>query len=299
MIMKIRSDFVDKPGRNDLCWCGSGKKYKKCHIDFDEKIEEIKGQGHIVPDHTIIKTPYQIEKIKESAKINIAVLDYVAEHIKAGISTEQINKWVHELTIKMGGIPATLDYEGYPKSVCTSINNEVCHGIPSENIILKDGDIINVDCSTELNGYFSDSSRMFCIGNVSDEKRKLVEVAKQSLQEGLKAVKPWGFLGDMGQAINDYVKSNGYSVVREVGGHGIGLEFHEEPWVSYVTKKSTEMLMVPGMIFTIEPMINMGKADIFVDEENGWTIYTKDGSASAQWEIQVLVTDDGYEIISY
>lgn len=299
MIMKIRSDFVDKPGRNDLCWCGSGKKYKKCHIDFDEKIEEIKGQGHIVPDHTIIKTPYQIEKIKESAKINIAVLDYVAEHIKAGISTEQINKWVHELTIKMGGIPATLDYEGYPKSVCTSINNEVCHGIPSENIILKDGDIINVDCSTELNGYFSDSSRMFCIGNVSDEKRKLVEVAKQSLQEGLKAVKPWGFLGDMGQAVNDYVKSNGYSVVREVGGHGIGLEFHEEPWVSYVTKKSTEMLMVPGMIFTIEPMINMGKADIFVDEENGWTIYTKDGSASAQWEIQVLVTDDGYEIISY
>lgn len=290
---------MDKPGRNDLCWCGSGKKYKKCHIDFDEKIEEIKGQGHIVPDHTIIKTPYQIEKIKESAKINIAVLDYVAEHIKAGISTEQINKWVHELTIKMGGIPATLDYEGYPKSVCTSINNEVCHGIPSENIILKDGDIINVDCSTELNGYFSDSSRMFCIGNVSDEKRKLVEVAKQSLQEGLKAVKPWGFLGDMGQAINDYVKSNGYSVVREVGGHGIGLEFHEEPWVSYVTKKSTEMLMVPGMIFTIEPMINMGKADIFVDEENGWTIYTKDGSASAQWEIQVLVTDDGYEIISY
>lgn len=290
---------MDKPGRNDLCWCGSGKKYKKCHIDFDEKIEEIEGNGHIVPDHTIIKTPYQIEKIKESAKINIAVLDYVAEHIKSGISTEDINKWVHNLTIEMGGIPATLNYEGFPKSVCTSINNEVCHGIPSENIILKDGDIINVDCSTELNGYFSDSSRMFCIGNVSDEKRKLVEVAKQSLNEGLKAVKPWGFLGDMGQAVNDYVKSNGYSVVREVGGHGIGFEFHEEPWVSYVTTKGTEMLMVPGMIFTIEPMINMGKADIFVDEDNGWTIYTKDGKPSAQWEIQVLVTEDGYEIISY
>lgn len=290
---------MDKLGRNDVCWCGSGKKYKKCHIDFDERIKEIEGQGHIVPDHTIIKTPQQIEKIKESAKINIAVLDYVAEHIRAGISTEEINEWVHNLTIELGGIPATLDYEGFPKSVCTSINNEVCHGIPSKNIILKDGDIINVDCSTELNGYFSDSSRMFCIGNVSDENRKLVEVAKQSLQEGLKAVKPWGFLGDMGQAVNDYVKSNGYSVVREVGGHGIGLEFHEEPWVSYVTTKGTEMLMVPGMIFTIEPMINMGKADVFVDEENGWTIYTKDGSVSAQWEIQVLVTEDGYEIISY
>ncbi len=290
---------MDKIGRNDVCWCGSGKKYKKCHIDFDERIKEIEGQGHIVPDHTIIKTPQQIEKIKESAQINVAVLDYVAKHIRAGISTEEINEWVHNLTIEMGGIPATLDYEGFPKSVCTSINNEVCHGIPSKNIILKDGDIINVDCSTELNGYFSDSSRMFCIGNVSDENRKLVEVAKQSLQEGLKAVKPWGFLGDMGQAVNDYVKSNGYSVVREVGGHGIGLEFHEEPWVSYVTTKGTEMLMVPGMIFTIEPMINMGKADVFVDEENGWTIYTKDGSVSAQWEIQVLVTEGGYEIISY
>lgn len=290
---------MDKLGRNDVCWCGSGKKYKKCHIDFDEKIKEIEGQGHIVPNHTIIKTPQQIEKIKESAQINVAVLDYVAKHIRAGISTEEINEWVHNLTIEMGGIPATLDYEGFPKSVCTSINNEVCHGIPSKDIILKDGDIINVDCSTELNGYFSDSSRMFCIGNVSDENRKLVEVAKQSLEEGLKAVKPWGFLGDMGQAVNDYVKSNGYSVVREVGGHGIGLEFHEEPWVSYVTTKGTEMLMVPGMIFTIEPMINMGKADVFVDEENGWTIYTKDGSVSAQWEIQVLVTEDGYEIISY
>lgn len=290
---------MDKLGRNDVCWCGSGKKYKKCHIDFDERIKEIEGQGHIVPDHTIIKTPQQIEKIKESAQINVAVLDYVAKHIRAGISTEEINEWVHNLTIEMGGIPATLDYEGFPKSVCTSINNEVCHGIPSKDIILKDGDIINVDCSTELNGYFSDSSRMFCIGNVSDENRKLVEVAKQSLEEGLKAVKPWGFLGDMGQAVNDYVKSNGYSVVREVGGHGIGLEFHEEPWVSYVTTKGTEMLMVPGMIFTIEPMINMGKADVFVDEENGWTIYTKDGSVSAQWEIQVLVTEDGYEIISY
>lgn len=290
---------MDKLGRNDACWCGSGKKYKKCHIDFDERIKEIEGQGHIVPDHTIIKTPQQIEKIKESAQINVAVLDYVAKHIRAGISTEEINEWVHNLTIEMGGIPATLDYEGFPKSVCTSINNEVCHGIPSKDIILKDGDIINVDCSTELNGYFSDSSRMFCIGNVSDENRKLVEAAKQSLEEGLKAVKPWGFLGDMGQAVNDYVKSNGYSVVREVGGHGIGLEFHEEPWVSYVTTKGTEMLMVPGMIFTIEPMINMGKADVFVDEENGWTIYTKDGSVSAQWEIQVLVTEDGYEIISY
>ncbi len=227
------------------------------------------------------------------------MLDYVAEHIKAGVSTEEINRWVHEVTTKMGGIPAPLNYEGFPKSVCTSLNNEVCHGIPSEDIILKDGDIINVDVSTNLNGYYSDSSRMFCIGEVSEDKKRLVSAAKQAVEEGLKAVKPWGFLGDMAQAVNDYVKSQGYSVVREVGGHGIGLEFHEDPWVSYVTEKGTEMLMVPGLCFTIEPMINMGRPEIYTDEENGWTIYTKDGTPSAQWEIQVLVTEDGCEVISY
>lgn len=290
---------MEKPGRNDPCWCGSGKKYKKCHIDFDEKIEEFEGAGHIVPSHEILKNAEQIEKIKESAKINIAVLDYVAEHIKAGISTAEIDKWVYDITTKMGGVPAPLNFEGFPKSVCTSINNEVCHGIPSEDVIIKDGDIINVDVSTNLNGYFSDSSRMFCIGNVSEENRKLVEETKNAVYEGLKQVKPWGFLGDMGQAVNDYVKSKGYSVVREVGGHGIGLEFHEDPWVSYISKKGTEMLMVPGMMFTIEPMVNAGKPDIFVDEDNGWTIYTEDNSMSAQWEIQVLVTEDGYEIIAY
>lgn len=290
---------MEKPGRNDPCWCGSGKKYKKCHIDFDEKIEEFEGAGHIIPSHAILKNAEQIEKIKESAKINIAVLDYVAEHIKAGISTAEIDKWVYDITTKMGGVPAPLNFEGFPKSVCTSINNEVCHGIPSEDVIIKDGDIINVDVSTNLNGYFSDSSRMFCIGNVSEENRRLVEETKNAVYEGLKQVKPWGFLGDMGQAVNDYVKSKGYSVVREVGGHGIGLEFHEDPWVSYISKKGTEMLMVPGMIFTIEPMVNAGKPDIYVDEDNGWTIYTEDNSMSAQWEIQVLVTDDGYEIIAY
>mgnify|MGYP000218906376 FL=1 len=291
--------MAKKIERNDPCWCGSGKKYKKCHEAFDEKMELMKKKGYAVLDHDLIKTPAQIEKIKESCKINIAVLDYVAEHIKAGISTAEIDKWVYDITTKMGGVPAPLNFEGFPKSVCTSINNEVCHGIPSEDVIIKDGDIINVDVSTNLNGYFSDSSRMFCIGNVSEENRKLVEETKNAVYEGLKQVKPWGFLGDMGQAVNDYVKSKGYSVVREVGGHGIGLEFHEDPWVSYISKKGTEMLMVPGMIFTIEPMVNAGKPDIFVDEDNGWTIYTEDNSMSAQWEIQVLVTEDGYEIIAY
>lgn len=288
-----------KLGRNDVCWCGSGQKYKKCHYNFDSKIEQAEREGHEVPAHDLIKTPEQIEGIRKSAAINIAVLDYVAEHIKAGITTEEIDQWVYEQTTKRGGIPAPLDYEGFPKSVCTSINEEVCHGIPDEKIVLKDGDIINVDCSTIFNGYFSDSSRMFCIGEVSEEKKKLVQVAKECLEVGLKEVKPWGFLGDMGQAIHDYAKANGYTVVRQIGGHGIGLEFHEEPWVSYVSKRGTEMMMVPGMVFTIEPMINMGREEIYEDEENGWTIRTEDGKPSAQWEIQVLVTENGYEILCY
>ena len=285
--------------RNSPCWCGSGRKYKKCHYDFDKKLMAYEHRGCIVPEHNMIKTPEQIEKIKASAQVNIAVLDYVAEHIKEGVTTEDIDRWVYEETTRRGAIPAPLNYEGFPKSVCTSIDEVVCHGIPDPKRVLKNGDIINVDCSTILNGYYSDSSRMFCIGDVSPEKKRLVEIARQSLEVGLKEVKPWNFLGDMGAAIHDFVRENGYSVVREIGGHGIGLEFHEEPWVSYVSEKGTEMLMVPGMMFTIEPMINMGKPDVFVDEDDDWTVYTEDGLPSAQWEIQVLVTEDGYEIISY
>ena len=290
---------MEKLGRNDMCWCGSNKKYKNCHYSFDQKIEMFRHKGCITPSRSIIKTPEQIAGIRESAKINVAVLDYISEHISAGISTEQIDKWVFEQTTMRHGIPAPLNYEGFPKSVCTSINEQVCHGIPSPDIILKEGDIINVDVSTVYKGYFSDSSRMFCIGQVSPEKKRLVDITRQSLDVGLSQVKPWGFLGDMGQAINDFVRANGYTVVREIGGHGIGLEFHEDPWVSYVSKKGTEMLMVPGMVFTIEPMINMGKEEVFIDEEDGWTVYTDDGLPSAQWEIQVLVTEDGYEILSW
>lgn len=285
--------------RNDACWCGSGKKYKKCHEAFDDRLIKLRQQGHIIPDRDIIKTPEQIEAIKESCKINIAVLDYVAEHIKAGMTTEEIDKMVYEKTTQMGGIPAPLDYEGYPKSVCVSINDVVCHGIPCDEEVLQDGDIVNVDCSTIYKGYFSDSSRMFCIGEVDEDKKKLVEVTKECVEKGLEQVKPWGFLGDMGQAVNDHAMANGYSVVREIGGHGVGLEFHEEPFVSYVTKKNTEMVMAPGMIFTIEPMVNMGKCDVAVDEEDDWTVFTVDGSPSAQWEIMVLVTETGYEVLCY
>ena len=288
-----------KIGRNDPCWCKSGRKYKQCHMAMDDRIQMIQNEGHLVQDRSIIKNSDQIAGIRQSAKINIAVLDYVAEHIKEGISTQQIDTWVYDLTTKMGGIPAPLHYQNYPKSVCTSVNNQVCHGIPDDKVILKEGDIINVDCSTILNGYFSDSSRMFCIGNVSPEKKRLVEVTKECCDIGLSQVKPWGFLGDMGQAVHDHAFENGYTVVREIGGHGVGLEFHEDPWVSYNSRRGEEMLMVPGMIFTIEPMVNMGKADIFIDDANGWTAYTEDGMPSAQWEYMVLVTEDGAEVLSY
>lgn len=288
-----------KIGRNDPCWCGSGKKYKKCHEQFDEKISFIKSEGHIVPDRSIIKTPEQIEGIKESCKINIAVLDYVAENIREGMTTQEIDDLVSSKTAELGGIPAPLNYEGYPKSVCTSINEIVCHGIPSDKVVLKDGDIVNVDVSTIYKGYFSDSSRMFCIGNVSEEKKKLVDVVKECVEKGLEQVKPWGFLGDMGQAVHEHAVKNGYSVVREIGGHGVGLEFHEDPWVSYVSKAGEEMLLVPGMIFTIEPMVNMGTDRVFVDKEDNWTIYTADKKPSAQWEIMVLVTENGHEVLCY
>ena len=281
------------------CWCGSGKKYKDCHASFDDKLRKYERKPYPVPPRSIIKNEAQIEGIRASSKINIAVLDYVAEHICAGMTTAQIDEMVYQKTTELGGIPAPLGYEGFPKSVCVSINNAVCHGIPDDETYLEDGDIVNVDVSTIYNGYFSDSSRMFCIGNVSDEARRLVKVVEESLQVGLREVKPWKRLGDMGAAIHAFIRKNGYSVVREVGGHGIGLEFHEEPFVSYVSKRGTEMLMVPGMVFTIEPMVNMVKRHVFVDEDNDWTIYTSDGSLSAQWEITVLVTEDGYEVLTY
>ncbi|OUP49193.1 methionyl aminopeptidase [Lachnoclostridium sp. An181] len=284
--------------RNDLCWCGSGKKYKKCHMQIDDKLLLLAAKGEIVPDRSMLKTPAQIEEIKKSAELNTAVLDYVAANIKAGMSTAQIDNLVYTYTTEHGGIPAPLGYEGFPKSVCTSINNEVCHGIPDENIILQEGDIINVDVSTILNGYFSDASRMFCIGQVSERAKKLVQVTKECVELGLKEAKPWNHLGDIAYAINSHAQANGYSVVEDIGGHGIGLEFHEDPFVSYVTPKGSEMVLVPGMMFTIEPMINEGSPDFFVDEDNGWTVYTEDNGLSAQIEYMVLITENGAEVLT-
>ena len=267
-------------------------------MSLEHKLWLLAAQGKIVPDKSLLKTPEQIEEIKKSAALNTAVLDHVAKHIKSGMSTADIDKLVYDYTIAHGGIPAPLGYEGFPKSVCTSINNEICHGIPDENIILQDGDIINVDVSTILNGYYSDASRMFAIGEIPDHAKRLLRVTEECVERGLAAAKPWGYLGDIADAINSHAKTNGYSVVEDIGGHGIGLEFHEEPFVSYVTQKGTEMVLVPGLMFTIEPMINEGSPDFFIDEDNGWTVYTEDDGLSAQIEYIVLVTETGVEVLT-
>lgn len=266
--------------------------------ELDEKVLKYQNNGSIVPWRSMIKTPEQIEGIRKSGIINTGVLDLVEKEIHAGMTTEEIDKLVYDYTVDHGAIPADLNYEGYPKSVCTSINSVVCHGIPNKREILTDGDIINVDVSTILNGYFSDASRMFIIGEASPEVEKLVRVTKECLLLGVEAAQPWANLGDIGSVIQTHAEGNGFSVVREFCGHGVGLKFHEEPDVLHYGKKGHGMLLVPGMTFTIEPMINLGKRDIFINETDGWTVMTMDGKPSAQVEHTLLITEDGNEILT-
>ena len=262
--------------------------------ELDKKVLYFQNKGHLVPTRELIKTPEQIEGIRRAGLLNTAVLDKVAENIKEGMSTAEIDKIVYDYTI-----PACLGYEGFPKSVCTSINEVVCHGIPSEEEILEEGDIINVDCTTIVDGYYADASRMFIIGKTTPEKEKLVQVARECMDIGAEAAQPFGFVGDIGHAVEKHAKKNGFSVVRDLCGHGVGLEFHEEPDVLHYGRKGTGMLLVPGMVFTIEPMINMGTWEVFIDEEDGWTVVTEDELPSAQWEHTYVMTDNGLEILTY
>lgn len=266
--------------------------------EIGQKIKAYKAKGCRVPTRRMIKTREQIEGIRRSAAINTAVLDYVAANIREGMSTEEIDVLVHDYTVAQGAVPAPLHFEGFPKSVCTSVNDEVCHGIPDERVVLRNGDIVNVDVSTIFDGYYSDASRMFMIGEVQPEVRRLVKVAKECLEKGFKAARPWGFLGDIGAVIQEHAEKNGYSVVREFGGHGVGLKFHEDPFVSHTGRRGSGMLLVPGMVFTIEPMINMGSRKIYIDADNDWTVLTDDGKPSAQWEYTVLITETGAEMIT-
>lgn len=283
---------------NDKCWCKSELPYALCHKEFDAKLEELKKKGKIIPPRKLIKTKEQIEGIREAGRINSLILDKVAENIKAGMTTEEIDKIVFDETKRLGGRPAPLGYCGFPKSVCTSVNSVVCHGIPSKKQVLKAGDIVNVDCTTEVNGFYGDASRMFIIGDASEEAKKLVRVTKECLDFAVSKLTPFMNVGDIGHYVNKMARANGFSVVKELGGHGVGLAMHEDPFVNHTAKLGTGMVLAPGMVFTIEPMINAGRASVYIDADDGWTVRTQDGSLSAQWEYTILMTETGAEILS-
>jgi len=284
--------------RNDPCWCGSGKKYKHCHMKQD--LAEMRSRRRVVPRRdrqVIIKTPEQIEGIRKACYLTRDILDSLDGRIVPGITTEQINTWVHEMTVAAGAVPAPLNYRGYPKSVCTSINDVICHGIPTPDRVLKEGDIINIDVTSILGGYYGDSSRMYLVGEVSEAARRLVEVTRQCLEVGIEQVRPGNTIGDIGYVIQQLAEGSGYSVVRAFVGHGTGIAFHEAPDVPHYGEPGTGVTLVPNMVFTIEPMINIGGFQAVVLED-GWTAVTKDGSLSAQWEHTVRVTDDGVEVMT-
>ena len=269
--------------------------------EFDKQIMYWENKGKLVPTRGLVKSQEQLDGIRKAGMLNTAVLNEVARNIHAGMSTLEIDKICHDYCVGHGGIPACLGYEGFPKSVCTSINEVVCHGIPKASDILEEGDIVNVDFTTILDGYYADASRMFIIGKTTPEKEQLVHVAKECLEIGMEVAKPFTFVGDIGYAIEQHCKKHHYGVVRDLCGHGVGLKFHEEPEVPHFGKRGTGMLLVPGMVFTIEPMVNMGTWKVFVDadDEFGWEVISEDELPSAQWEHTLLMTETGVEVLSY
>lgn len=246
----------------------------------------------------IIKTEEQIEGIRKSSILAAQTLNFIEEYIKPGVNTEYLDNLIHDFMSDNGATPATLNYHGFPKSSCISPNNIICHGIPSKNMILKDGDIFNIDVTTILNGYFGDTSRMFTIGEISKDAQNLINTTKHCLNLGIQQVKPKNVFGNIGYVIGRYAKAKGYSVVYEFCGHGVGLEFHEDPQVDHIARRNSGRTMKPGMIFTIEPMINMGKAKVTIDKEDGWTARTIDQMLSAQFEHTVLVTTTGVDVLT-
>ncbi|MCG8564681.1 MAG: type I methionyl aminopeptidase [Desulfobacterales bacterium] len=283
-----------KIGRNEACPCGSGKKYKNCCRN--KKLEIPISQEYKQRYDVNIKTPEQIEGIRKSGELLLSIMDKVEAMIRPGITTDDINSLVHEEHVKAGAVPAPLNYRGFPKSVCTSINEVICHGIPSDRV-LKDGDIVNVDITPILDGYYADANKTFFVGRPSPQGEKIVSVAAESLKRGMEVVAPGTTLGDIGHAIQTYAEGQGCSVVREFVGHGVGIDFHEQPQVLHFGKPGKGLALVPGMVFTIEPMINLGKRHLHILEDQ-WTAVTNDGSLSAQFEQTLLVTEDGYESLT-
>ncbi|WP_018462306.1 type I methionyl aminopeptidase [Segatella paludivivens] len=283
-------------------------KKKKWHClpgqpitELDKQVMSWEKKGKEVPSRDLIKTPEQIEGIRKSGVINTGCLDEVAKNIHVGMNTQEIDDICMAYCKEHDATPACLNYEGYPKSVCTSINEVVCHGIPKEEDVLEEGDIINVDMTTIFNGYYADASRMFIIGKTTPEKEQLVRVAKECLEIGAEAAKPYSFVGDIGHAIQKHAEKYHYGVVRDLCGHGVGLDIHEEPDVVHYGHKGSGMLLVPGMVFTIEPMINQGTWKVFLDADDPyeWEIVTGDELPSAQWEHTFVMTEHGVEILTY
>ncbi len=283
-----------KIGRNALCPCGSGKKYKNCcrNIKKEISVKETYKQQYDI----ILKTSEQVEGIRRAGMLLMQIMDGVEKMIAPGLVTEEINTFVHEQTIKAGAIPAPLNYRGFPKSVCVSVNEVICHGIPGERV-LQDGDIVNVDITPVLNGYYADASKTFFVGTPGPDAKKIVSIAANSLKKGIQAVAPGATLGDVGHAIQRYAEGQGCSVVREFVGHGVGIDFHEQPQVLHFGSPGKGVVLVPGMVFTIEPMINLGKKELHVLADK-WTAVTNDGSLSAQFEQTILVTETGYESLT-
>ncbi len=288
--------------RNDPCWCGSGRKYKKCHLSADQQMP--RAESRPGDRRIIIKNEEQLEGIRRSSRLTRKILDMLEERITEGVTTNQINEWVHDETLAQGAYPAPLNYgrgkgprgKPFPKSVCTSINEVVCHGIPNERA-LENGDIINVDVTCDLEGYFGDASRMYIIGEIPDSVSSLIEETRRCLELGIGQVCPGATTGDIGHAIQSNAESHGYSVVQDFCGHGVGIEFHEAPQILHYGTAGKGEILRQGMVFTIEPMINMGRREIRVLAD-GWTAVTLDGSLSAQWEHTVHVTDSGVEVMT-
>jgi methionyl aminopeptidase len=286
-----------KVGRNDPCPCGSGLKYKKCCVGKQDEalpanLEEFYARKHRIR----VKAPKDIEAIRRAGRLVVETLELVAPRIQPSIATEDINTWVHEFTVQNGAVPAPLNYRGYPKSVCVSVNEVICHGIPGERK-LKDGDIVNVDVTSILDGYYADANKTYFVGNPDPDARKIVAVARECLRQGMAMVKPGNTVGDIGWAIQSYAESQGCSVVREFVGHGVGFDFHEPPQVPHFGRKGEGLVLIPGMVFTIEPMINLGRKELRILQDD-WTAVTRDGSLSAQFEQTVLVTENGCESLT-
>ena len=246
----------------------------------------------------IIKTPEQIEGIRKSCQLAAKTLNFLRDEVKPGISTESLNQLADKFIRDHGAIPAPLNYNGFPKSICTSINEVICHGIPSEFQVLKEGDIINIDVTTILDGYYGDTSYTYAVGNISNKANNLIEVAKKCLDIGIQQALPGRRIGNIGFEIYTYANLQGYSVVYEFCGHGVGLQFHEEPSVPHVAYRNSGIMMKPGMVFTIEPMINEGYPEAVISETDGWTASTPDGCLSAQFEHTILITSSGHEILT-